>query len=190
MARTIVRGTPYSSNRAGNEGVAPGMPKGMNGQTTPGQYRGTGMSTTQGPGTPYRSQAGNPADARRVVSADDYGKVITGPAGNMNDPASNGNGVLFDNTGVIDYAPPGLVPTLDSPVPGNAPQTMEGHSIVTRNAIALGKGAPAAGARDDILALNGVLSRGMIQKTSSSDRNIAQLTEDDDPSSLPPAGRG
>lgn len=156
------------------------MPKGMDGQTTPAQYRGTGMSTTQGPGTPYRSEAGNPANAKRVVSASDYGRVMSGGAGNLNDPNSNGTGVLLDGTGGADYASPNHRGYPESPVPGNAPATMEGDSIVTRNSIALGKGAPAAGARDDILALNGVLSRGMVQKTTSRDPSDAQLTRDDD----------
>ena len=178
MARTVVRGTPYTSRSGGNEGMRGGQPAGADGQTTMKQYRGTGMSTTQGPGTPYNSLTGNPADARRVVSSDKYGMVQSNAQGNANSPVNNGAGVLFDGTGG-DYASPAHHATMDSPVPGRAPATMEGESIVTRNQIALGKGAPAAGARDDILALNGVLSRGMVQKTSTSDGDIAQLTRDD-----------
>lgn len=180
MARTVIRGTPYISRSGGNEGMRAGQPSGADGQTTLKQYRGTGMSTTQGPGTPYNSQAGNPADARRIVSAAEYGKVMSGGAGNLNDPKSNGSGVLLDGTGAGDYASPRAAAAMDSPVPGNAPMTMEGDSIVTRNSIALGRGAPAAGARDDILALNGVLSRGMVQKSSSSNPDIFALTKDDD----------
>lgn len=189
MARTIIRGTPYISRSGGNEGQRAGMPKGSDGQTTMQQYRGTGMSTTQGPGTPYHSQVGNPANARRVVSADAYGKVMSNSQGDANSHLNNGSGVVLDGV-ASDYQSPPHHPYADSPVPGNAPATMEGESIVTRNAIALGKGAPAAGARDDILALNGVLSRGMEQKTSYSVKDERQLTRDDDPPSLPPAGRG
>lgn len=185
MARTIVRGTPYTKSSSAREGIAPGTPKGMDGQTTPQQYRGTGMSTAQSArGTPYQSQAGNGPEARRVVSADRYGKVVSGSAGNLNDPKSNGDGVVLDSVS-SDYEDPTIRPSLDSPVPGSAPmfQTSE---ILSVNQARLGKGMPAAAARDDILNLGGVMSRGMLG-TSKPGAPETELTNDDTLPAVAPA---
>lgn len=178
MARTVVRGTPYISRSGGNEGMGRGQPAGANGQTTMEQYRGTGMSTTQGPGTPFRSENGNPADAKRVVSADDYGRVMSGSQGNANEPGSNGMGVLLDG------AP--YQPAMDSPVPGGPVYSRD--DTVEANRIHMGRGANPAAAGMDILSLGGVLSRGMVQKSTPSGAETELLADDTLPG-IAPAGR-
>lgn len=154
---TSIRGTPYIK-LGGNEGGNAGKPAGYKGTQGP-QYQRDIIDTSGQGGTPYQSQNGNPAEARRVVSADVYGKVMSGGAGNLNDPMSNGNGVILDSVS-SDYEDPTLQPSMDSPVPGGAP-LFQTSDIVTVNQARMGSGMPATAARDDILALGGVMSRGM-----------------------------
>lgn len=189
MTRTVVRGTPYTKiGGSGNNssGIAPGSPKGADGQSTLSPYRGTGMSTTQGPGTPFRSEAGNGAEAKRVVSADRYGKVMSNQQGDANMPMNNGNGVVLDSVS-SDYEDPTHQPALDSPVPGNAP-LFQTDKIVSVNQARLGSNMPAAAAKDDLLALGGVMSRGMVQKSTPGGAET-ELTDDDTLPGTAPAGR-
>lgn len=183
--RTVVRGTPYTHTKAGNaEGQGSGNPKGSDGQTTLQPYRGTGMSTAQSAGTPYRSQTGNGPESRRVVSADTYGKVMSNHQGNANDPANTGSGVLLDSV-ASDYEDPTVSPAMDSPVPGSAPMFDTGQ-IVSVNEARLGSNMAPAHAKDDLLALNGVMSRGM-QGTSTPTGAETELTDDDTLPSTAPA---
>src|ERR1700687_603226 len=113
---TTVRGTPINhvgpsaALVGGKEGYgASGSPPGYDGQTTKDQYRGTGFDTTQGPGTPYNTQQGNPDEAMRTASSGRYG-VSPGAGGvDMNDPKANGDGVVFDHTSG-DYRSPKAAP--------------------------------------------------------------------------------
>jgi hypothetical protein len=119
---SVVKGTPFNFIPAGGAGIAPGRPQGSDSTVMP-QYRGSGINTQENlRGTPYQSDAGNPGDARRVEHHDRYGRVIDPAAGDQADPAANGRGVILDKAD--DYAKgfqPPAAPTLDSPVPREAP---------------------------------------------------------------------
>lgn len=189
MARTSVRGTPYTHIKASNtEGQRPGIPMGSDGQTSMQQFRGTGMSTTQSSGTPYRSEAGNGPETMRMVSSDRYGMVEDRSAGNLSDPKSNGDGVVLDGM-TRDYASPPVHPALDSPVPSGAPVFMTDNIPRVndmRNGVGIGAG-PVQG-RDNLLDCGGVMSRGMVG-TSSSSGPETELTDDDVLPASAPAGR-
>jgi hypothetical protein len=174
MARTVVRGTPYTSIKAGNaEGRAPASPKGSDGETSMEQYRGTGMSTAQGRGTPYRSEAGNGPESKRVVSADRYGKVMSNQQGDANDPMNTGPGVLLAGMGE-DHSPPPAA-ALDSPVPGGAPVFDPGFMEI-ENREHLGSGNERA--TGGLVSVGGVMSRGM-KGTSTPEGSETELTDDD-----------
>lgn len=187
MARNSVRGTPYTHvGPGGNSGIRPGMPKGMDNQTTHEQFRGTGMDTKQSArGTPYNSGAGNPADSKRAVSNDARGRIPDNTGTVHNDPAANGQGVVFD--GADSYAR-GFSPhgeaTMDSPVPGGAPRFDPGD-IKTENLSHLGSGN-ASGVKS-LVEGGGVMSRGMLG-TSKPSHPESVLTEDDALPGIAPAG--
>lgn len=174
MARMTVRGTPYIK-LGGNEGGSAGKPQGYDG-TVGNQYGRDVINTRTQGGTPYQSQNGNPATARRVVSADLYGKVMSGAQGNANDPTNTGSGVLLDSL-ASDYEDPTIQPSMDSPVPGNAP-LYQTSDIVSVNQARLGTNMSPAHAKDDLLALGGVMSRGMEGVDHPGDSEDA-LTRDD-----------
>lgn len=182
MKSTTVRGTPYRKlDNLNGQGQRPQLPVGNKG-TVDSHTAEPGIRTgPQGPGTPYNSEAGNGPETVRTVSKDKYGKVITNAAGNMNDPASNGDGVILDSVGK-DYQDPRHEPLLDSPVAKGAAQFDTGL-IVRDNRAHLGSGsgptAPNdANARDDLLAIGGVMSRGM-DSTSQTGQPEDELTKDD-----------
>lgn len=138
MARTSVRGTPYS-------------------KTVQPQYQGGGINTAPNTsGTPYNSQRGNDDEARRVVSSDTYGKVMSNGQGNANDPSSNGSGVVLDGIGA-DASPP-AASGLDSPVPRGAP-VFNPASMDAENRAHLGSGNESA-ATGTMRSGDGVLARG------------------------------
>lgn len=171
---TSVRGTPYIK-LGGSEGGNAGKPAGYTG--TQGPLYGRDIIDTRGQGgTPYQSNNGNPANARRVVSADLYGKVMSNSQGNANDPANNGGGVVLDSV-TTDYEDPTIQPSMDSPVPGNAPlyQTAD---ITSVNQARLGSNMSPAHAKDDLLSLGGVMSRGM-DNISKPGEPETELTADD-----------
>lgn len=139
MSRTVVRGTPYSKT------VLP-------------QYQGSGINTAENTqGTPYHSEQGNSAEFKRVVSADDYGKVMSGSAGNQADPKSNGSGIVLDGAHYANGFSPNAHPTMDSPVPTSAPMFEPGF-ISQEDAAHLGSGNESG--REGIVAGGGVLGRG------------------------------
>lgn len=126
--RTTVRGTPY---------------------TTQSQYQGSGINTaSQASGVPYSSTSGNPAETRRVVSADTYGKVESGNQGNAADPASNGPGV------VLNGAP--SAGAMDSPVPSGAPKFDPGF-MDSENRAHLGSGNESG--TGPLMTSSGVMGR-------------------------------
>lgn len=184
MSRTVVRGTPYTSIKPGNaEGRAPGTPKGSDGETSMSQYRGTGMSTTQGRGTPYRSEAGNGPESKRVVSADRYGHVMSNQQGNANDPANTGKGVVLDSAAGASFGP-AAAPSLDSPVPTAAP-VFEPGWMEAENRAHLGRGNEKV-ATGGLVSAGGVMSRGM-KGTSTPQGAETELTDDDTLPGLRPA---
>jgi hypothetical protein len=132
MARMTVQGTPYS-------------------KTVQPQYQGSGINTESNTsGTPAHSQAGNPATTRRVVSADTYGKVMSGAQGNANDPSNNGSGIVLDGAKAAG--------AFDSPVPSGAP-VFNPASMDAENRAHLGSGNESA-ANSTMTAGDGVLARG------------------------------
>lgn len=178
MRGSSVRGTPYHHVGPGgtaHEGIKPGTPGGMRG-TTPQDLAGTGINTRGGPGTPYRSQAGNGPEARRVVSSDRYGKVESGSAGDQADPQSNGRGVVFDghNEYSRGFDPQGE-DVMDSPIPRDAPR-FDPDFIPREDAAHMGSGNES-GARTSLVEVGGVMSRGMVG-TSTSSGPETELTED------------
>jgi hypothetical protein len=180
-------GTPVNSIKAPlNQGMRAGTPSGMQGTVNrqfQGDQRGNrqeGIST----GTPYVSRDGNSPEARRVASQGHYGHVVdTATREDMNDPRSNGDGVVLDGMSQ-DYGDPTHKPTMDSPVPTHAPVFQTRH-ILEENAAHLGSGsgktAPnAANARDNLLNVGGVMSRGMVTTHKAhQSRDEAILTTDD-----------
>lgn len=184
--RNTVRGTPYTHVKTSNtEGQKAGKPGGYEGTVGRG-YGDDEIQTGPGRGTPYQSRGGNGPESRRVVSSDKYGKVETNQAGNMNDPATNGSGVILD--GANSYArgfAPGGEPTMDSPVPRDAPRFDPGF-ISAEDAAHLGSGNERG--REGLVAGGGVMSRGMVG-VSKNNQPEDFLTEDDTLPSTGPAGK-
>jgi hypothetical protein len=171
---TSIRGTPYIK-LGGTEGGSAGKPAGYTGTVGP-QYGRDIIDTRGQGGTPYQSTNGNPATAKRVVSADLYGKVMSNQQGNANDPNNNGGGVVLDSV-TTDYEDPAIQPAMDSPVPGSAPMYQTAN-IVSVNQARMGSNMSPAHAKDDLLALNGVMSRGM-DNISKPGEAETELTDDD-----------
>jgi hypothetical protein len=161
MKSTTVRGTPVRSIVAGKEGIAPSVPQNMNGQTVNQEFEADhrGYQTDPRSGTPYRSNAGNPADYRREVVRDARG-LYTDPTGTAhNDPKSNGNGVLFDGMSRANAQSPIPAPAIDAPVPRDAP-VFDPHDMVVENRAHLGEGDSAGPISDTFLeGGDGVMSR-------------------------------
>lgn len=179
MKSTTVRGTPYhhvSAAGTAHQGVKAGL-KGMEG-TTPSEYSSDkrGYQSDPRSGTPYQSQRGNGPEYRREVARGN--NLESADHGNQNDPASNGVGVMLD--GANEYSR-GYTPrderTLDSPVPAHAAIFRPGF-IKTEDEAHAGTGNERT-ARDNILEIGGVMSRGMVG-TSSSRGPETELMEDDD----------
>jgi hypothetical protein len=184
---TTVRGTPINrTNVAGNSGIRPGVPKGMVG-TVHKQYDSDrrGYQSDPNGGTPYHSQAGNPPEARQLVTRDARGRVLDPNMGEVpNDPSSNGTGVVFDGTDNMgDGNSPRIEPTMDSPVPREAPVFDPGFMVQeNRQHLGHGKGPTApndAMSRDEILPIGGVMSRGMIGTSHADDTDERELIQDD-----------
>jgi hypothetical protein len=160
-----VRGTPVRS---------------MSG-TSPSQYVGDqSQQPNRASGTPYNSSKGNSATAKTVKQSGGVGQVIDTQTGVMfHEPNSNGNGVVFDGiTREGDYFPAGA-PAMDSPVPNGA-ATMPKGAMRAENIAHLGSGTGvnASQAGDVLLAIGGVMSRGMVG-TSTPAGGEAELTKDD-----------
>jgi hypothetical protein len=94
---------------------------------------------------------------------------------NMNDPASNGSGVIFDGAKASNGFMPKRADVLDSPVPRNAPRFDPGF-IPTEDAAHLGSGNERG--VDSLVAGGGVMSRGMVG-TTKSNAPENELTRDD-----------
>lgn len=185
MKSTTVRGTPYTHygptgggvNR--DEGYRQGGGNADN--TVQNQYREGGINTqANSRGTPAQYAHGNPDESSRTVSSDKYGKVQSNQQGNANDPSNTGAGVLLGSTGE-DHSPPGAS-ALDSPVPSSAPVFDPGY-MVSENRAHLGSGNEKA-ATGGLLAAGGVMSRGMVQKSTPGGPED-ELTTDD---TLPAVG--
>lgn len=180
MKSTSVRGTPVHSIKAGNsQGMRAGTPKGMSG-TVNRQYEGVqDMNRANGAtGTPYHSRDGNGPESKRVRSQGKYGDVRD-QNGDQANPTSNGNGVLFDGINREAGYNPMAADAMDSPVPHGSPQ-FDTHTIRQENLAHLGQGIGAVPAQsgDDILAIGGVMSRGMVG-VSRPTGGEEELLEDD-----------
>jgi hypothetical protein len=142
------------------QGRTPGVPANLSGKTVLEQYGGSGIDTRPAPNasTPYQDREGNPDEARHVVSQHRYG-VSRGAGGvDMNDPAANGSGVIFDGAKAQNGYMPSPASYSDSPVPTNAPW-FEGRSVQEENKAHLGQGNENA-AQDNLMKiLDGVMSR-------------------------------
>ena len=169
MKSTTVRGTPTNhigptGAPVGNaEGRTPGVPADLSGTTVKDQFRGDGVGIDTrlppGSGTPLVDREGNVDEARRVVSQGRYG-VSPGAGGvDMNDPAANGSGVVFDGTNRVSdgYLPAGAA-TVDSPVPARAPR-FDPKDILAENLAHLGKDQPETLVDGNLVEAGGVMSR-------------------------------
>jgi hypothetical protein len=180
MKSSSVRGTPINSIKApNNQGMMAAKPKGMSGVVNR-QFEGEQATNRANgnTGTPYNSQDGNGPESKRVRSSDKYGKVRD-HNGDQNNPADNGNGVILDDITRESGYNPKDAEAMDSPVPRGSPE-FNTRTIEQENLAHLGQGIGAvpAMAGDDILAIDGVMSRGMIG-TSRPTGGIMELTEDD-----------
>jgi hypothetical protein len=177
-----VRGTPYTHvTNTAQEGISPRTPKGMSG-TVNKQFEGDQKGNRQegvAKGTPYQSQAGNSDEFVRVRSRDKYGKVIDDAAGDQANYKSNGNGVILDGIAREMGYTPMAAATMDSPVMMGAPH-FDTRTIRDENLAHIGQGIGAAPSQsgDDILAIGGVISRGM-ENVSRSNGGEDELLEDD-----------
>ena len=189
MGRQVVRGTPFNSY--GPNGGGPNANNGFRsgggggGNTVQPQYREGGINTKPAArGTPEQYKHGNVDQAQRQASSSPYGKVDSNGL-DMNDPKSNGSGVIFDgttNTG--DGHNPPAAATLDSPVPSNAPVFDTGFIPIDARA-RMGSGNEG-GANESLLTGSGVMSRGMIG-TSTPGGAETELMQDDVLPSVGPA---
>lgn len=166
MRPTTVRGTPVRSISADNgQGFTnSGKPAGYSG-TVPKAYEGD-QSAKVNPksGTPYNSSSKNDDKAPKTSSGW-YGEVIDTQTGtNMNEPESNGNGVIFDGvTRAAGYRAGSQPQTLDSPVPEGAQLPVQDAPVVLAN-IRSGVGKAwgyGSGPGDNFQTMGGVMSRGM-----------------------------
>jgi len=157
---STVRGTPVRSISQGGYDNT-GKPSGFQG-TVNGQY--AGQSATPGGGTPYHSGAGNDDQAKRVASrGTKMGTVIDTQTGtNMNEPESNGNGVVFDGVSRSAGYRAGSQPqTLDSPVPTDCQKPVQDAPVKLAN-IRSGIGGswgPDDGPGDNFQTMGGVMDR-------------------------------
>ena len=191
MKSSSVRGTPYTRvSNTRTEGMMHGAkPKGMSG-TVNKQFEGDQKGNRQvgvAQGTPYQSQDGNSDEFMRTRSNGKYGVVMDPAAGNLADPAANGNGTILDGMSREMGYTPMPAATMDSPVMTGAPH-FDTRMIRAENLAHMGQGIGAAPSQsgDDILAIGGVISRGM-QGTSHKSGAETELAEDDDLRNL---GRG
>ncbi len=185
---TVVRGTPVNVIRSGSSGINPQKPAGYNtgGQTVRDQFEGDQSGNRQVErqigkklSTQYNSDRGNPGDASTTRADYRYGVILSNGGQDMNNPASNGNGVFFDKMSRANgYMPPDAR-HLDSPVPNGAPM-FQGESIKQENLGHLGQGigASPSQAEDVITKIGGVMSRGMVG-SSTARASESQLTSDD-----------
>jgi hypothetical protein len=167
-----VRGTPINNvgpagsfigAREGYASVPPQAPKGMSG-TVNKQFEGDQKGNMQegiARGTPAQHELGNPDEASRVRFQGRYGVSPGGGGNDYNNPAANGNGVVFDGMGRGEgYTPPNAA-TMDSPVAKGAP-VFDTHNIRGENIAHLGQGTGASPsqAADDLRKIQGgVMSR-------------------------------
>ena len=118
---------PSGASVGNKEGFTPGVPAGYSGKTVADQYRGDGVGIDTRPlpgsGTPYQDRDGNVDEFSRTAEGTGrYGIVLGENGQDMNNPASNGSGTIFDGaTRANGFIPKPDKPTLDSPVPRTAP---------------------------------------------------------------------
>jgi hypothetical protein len=163
------------------EGFTPSTPAGYSGKTVADQYRGDGVGIDTRPlpgsGTPYQDSDGNPNEFKRTAEGTGrYGIVLGENGQNMNDPASNGSGTIFDGAKRENGYMTRPAPTFDSPVPQKAPR-LDPSFIPTEVRGRLGGGNESA-AKDGLVAGGGVMSRGMVG-TSKTSAGEDELTRDD-----------
>ena len=180
------RGTPVTSVKAGNnQGMGAGKPSGYEGTSRARNPGANFTSDTRGyqsserSGTPYHSQDGNGPETRRLVTRDAHGRDVVSEHGmRMNDPASNGAGVVFDgaNNREAGYQPH-QHPMIDPPVPEHAPN-FKPEWIQEENRAHLGTAIEHL-AGEGLVELGGVMSRGMVGTTKPHDPATI-LTSDDD----------
>jgi hypothetical protein len=168
----------HISNTA-REGMMAGKPKGYEGAVNK-QFQGdqTMNKLNNATGTPYDSRNGNSDEFTRTVSQSKYG-MVRDVNGDQNNPADNGSGVILDGITREDGYSPMSAETMDSPVVRGAP-ALDTRSIRAENIAHLGQGigASPSQAGDDILAIEGVMSRGT-QGTSHPNEGPDELAEDD-----------
>jgi hypothetical protein len=180
MKQTTVRGTPYTHKTVHGleDSRGNGSPSENRGSTVHEQFREQGINTERRvQATPYSSENGNPADARREVLRSTNAE--SSDHGNQNDPRSNGHGVVLDGANSYErgYQPP-HAPALDSPVPRDAPW-FETTTIREEDRAHLGHGVGGdENAQDSLLACNGVMSRGL-DSVSHPGESETELTRDD-----------
>lgn len=181
MRGSSVRGTPVRHIKVdGLEDTREGKPDGMVG-TVHKQFDSDRRGYQSDPrgGTPYHSDDGNPADARREVLRSTNAE--SSDHGNQNDPHSNGPTVALDTHGPMEgFMPRENGGVLDSPVPAHAAQ-FDAGTMHEEDEAHLGSGLEhLAGAKvnNDLRELDGVMSRGM-DSTSHPDEDELELTRDD-----------
>ena len=147
--------------REGYAAVPAVKPKGYSG-TVNKQFQGSqkgndeeGIST----GTPYQSELGNPNETSNTRQDYRYGVSTVAGGQDLNNPSSNGNGVILDGMNrAKGYQPPDLkIP--DSPVPENSPW-FDTRTIREENRAHLGANTSTDLVEDDLSRINrGVMNR-------------------------------
>jgi len=158
--------------RSGGAGIKPQRPAGYEtgAQTVRDQFEGSQkgndqaraeMSGNTGIGTVYNSDAGNPGDASRTRSDHRYGVTDVNGGQDMNNPSSNGNGVILDGMNRDKGYAPTPTRMMDSPVRDDAP-FFDTSTIHDENLgrMGRGKGVSPDQVEDDLVGIDGgVLSR-------------------------------
>ena len=175
MKSTTVKGTPV--NRISPAGAFIGNREGFNAKMKPDGYSGrSGVVKDQyegdrrGPdqvraqgnlpplGTPYESNTGNPDEAIRTRADHRYGIVLGENGQDMNNPSSNGDGVVFDGMAREKGYQPRDAATLDSPVMDTAPW-FDTRTIRQENAAHMGANTSPTLIEDDLVRAGGVMSK-------------------------------
>ena len=173
MKSRSVWGTPENHIRSGSgNSINPGKPAGYDGGSGTvrnqfeGDQRGNKQVREQGNlpplGTEYQSDRGNPSGASTTRADHRYGVVLGENGQDLNNPSSNGNGVLFDGvTRDTGYRANPQPPNLDSPVPGGSQKPARDGPITLAD-LRSGVGeywGRGDGPKDSLLENGGVMSK-------------------------------
>jgi len=195
----VIRGTPGLTPsqviRSGGAGINPQKPQGFAARagTVPDQFEGSDRGprqveaeTGQKYATPYHSDRGNPGDAIKLRADGTLCESVGGDGASLSTPDGSGGATMFDGMDRVKGYQPRDSRTTDSPVPERAPW-FDTRTIAEENRAHLGGDEFGRIAGDDIVKIDGVMSRGMAG-TSTPAGGEDELLEDDYLKNMGPGG--